>query len=56
MPLRIALTGEEHGIELHFVLAALSRAETIARLDRALAGAADPGPAAAGPSESQQED
>jgi hypothetical protein len=55
MPLRIALTGEEHGIELHFVLAALSRAETLARLDGAFAAATDPGSATAGPSEPQQE-
>ena len=32
MPLRIALTGAEHGPELPFVLAALSGAETQARL------------------------
>ena len=38
MPLRIALTGVEHGPELPFVLAALARAETLARLDHALAG------------------
>jgi nondiscriminating glutamyl-tRNA synthetase len=38
MPLRIALTGTEHGPELPFVLAALPRAETLARLDHALAG------------------
>jgi len=38
-PLRIALTGREHGPELPFVLAALDRAEALCRLDRALAGA-----------------
>ena len=41
MPLRIALTGEQHGVELHFVLAAISRTETIARLETALADPAD---------------
>jgi len=41
MPLRVALTGREHGPELHFVLAALERRETLARLDHALATAAD---------------
>jgi glutamyl/glutaminyl-tRNA synthetase len=38
MPLRIALTGAEHGPELPFVLAALEREETLRRLDDALAG------------------
>ena len=38
MPLRIALTGAEHGPELPFVLAALERAVTLERLDLALAG------------------
>ncbi len=38
MPLRIALTGAEHGPELPFVLAALPRGETLRRLDDALAG------------------
>jgi Anticodon binding domain len=38
MPLRIALTGAEHGPELPFVLAALERDETLLRLDNALAG------------------
>jgi nondiscriminating glutamyl-tRNA synthetase len=33
MPLRIALTGAEHGPELPFVLAALARDETLRRLD-----------------------
>lgn len=37
MPLRIALTGVEHGPELPFVLAALSRDETIYRIGAALA-------------------
>jgi glutamyl-tRNA synthetase len=37
MPLRRALTGREHGPELHYVLAALSADETFARLDKALA-------------------
>lgn len=39
MPLRIALTGAEHGPELPFVLAALSRQETLARLAAALTDA-----------------
>jgi nondiscriminating glutamyl-tRNA synthetase len=39
MPLRIALTGAEHGPDLHFVLAALGRDETLSRIDAALAGA-----------------
>ena len=38
MPLRIALTGAEHGPELPFVLAALARDTTLARLDLTLAG------------------
>ena len=38
MPLRIALTGAEHGPELPFVLAALARGDTLRRLDDALAG------------------
>jgi len=38
MPLRIALTGAEHGPELPFVLGALQRGETLRRLDDALAG------------------
>ncbi len=38
MPLRIALTGAEHGPELPFVLAALERGATLGRLDDALAG------------------
>lgn len=38
MPLRIALTGAEHGPELPFVLAALPCHETLARIDAALAG------------------
>ncbi len=33
MPLRLALTGAEHGPELLFVLAALDRAETLRRVD-----------------------
>ncbi|MFA4966076.1 MAG: glutamate--tRNA ligase [Thermoleophilia bacterium] len=36
MPLRIAVTGAEHGPELPFVLAALQRATALARLDHAL--------------------
>ena len=32
MPLRLALTGREHGPELHFVVAALERGETLTRL------------------------
>ncbi len=43
MPLRIALTGREHGPELHFVLAALSRAQTIDRIAAALAAASSTG-------------
>ncbi len=38
MPLRVALTGREHGPELHYVLAALDRAETVTRIDAAVAG------------------
>ena len=38
MPLRIAVTGAEHGPELPYVLGALDRAETLRRLDHALAG------------------
>ena len=38
MPLRIALTSAEHGPELPFVLAALERGVTLARLDLTLAG------------------
>jgi nondiscriminating glutamyl-tRNA synthetase len=38
MPLRIALTGAEHGPELPFVLATLERGETLRRLDDAFAG------------------
>ena len=36
MPLRIALTGSEHGPELPFVLAALARDEALIRIDGAL--------------------
>jgi hypothetical protein len=55
MPLRQALTGHEHGPELHYVLAALEAGETLARLAAAtrdgspqVAGdaATDPGDAA----------
>jgi nondiscriminating glutamyl-tRNA synthetase len=35
MPLRVALTGHEHGPELHYVLAALDRVTTLTRLVRA---------------------
>jgi glutamyl/glutaminyl-tRNA synthetase len=35
MPLRLALTGGEHGPELPFVLAAIARADALARLARA---------------------
>ncbi|MBE0527995.1 MAG: hypothetical protein IH629_02165, partial [Thermoleophilia bacterium] len=38
MPLRIALTSAEHGPELSYVLAALGRDTTLARLDLLLAG------------------
>ncbi len=38
MPLRIALTSAEHGPELPYVLAALARETTLARLDRILTG------------------
>ena len=41
MPLRIALTGVEHGPELHFVIAALTHDETLIRIAGALAGTAD---------------
>jgi len=47
-PLRVALTGREHGPELHYVLAALERREALARLDAALAAAANGEHAAAG--------
>ena len=40
MPLRLALTGAAHGPELHYVLAALDREETLRRLDAALPAAA----------------
>ena len=40
MPLRVALTGHEHGPELHYVLGALDRAATIDRLRAALEAAA----------------
>lgn len=40
MPLRVALTGREHGPELHFVLAALARRDAVHRLDDALVAAA----------------
>ena len=36
MPMRVALTGAEHGPELPYVLAALARTETVARIDAAL--------------------
>jgi nondiscriminating glutamyl-tRNA synthetase len=45
MPLRIALTGAEHGPDLHFVLAALSRDETLTRIAAALADTGDGRPA-----------
>jgi glutamyl/glutaminyl-tRNA synthetase len=38
MPLRIALTCAEHGPELPFVLAALDRDTSLARIDKILAG------------------
>ena len=44
MPLRIALTSAEHGPELPFVLAALDRSATLARLDLFLAGTSAGGP------------
>ena len=40
MPMRLALTGCEHGPELKYVLAALGRDEVIARIDGALVRAA----------------
>jgi nondiscriminating glutamyl-tRNA synthetase len=43
LPLRIALTGAEHGPELPFVLAALDRVETLRRLDPYLPGLTGPG-------------
>jgi glutamyl/glutaminyl-tRNA synthetase len=46
MPLRIALTGAEHGPDLHFVLAALRGVETLARLQAALSAAGAGCPAA----------
>lgn len=42
MPLRIALTAAEHGPELPFVLAALDRDTTLARLDLVLTGSGEP--------------
>jgi glutamyl-tRNA synthetase len=47
MPLRVALTGREHGPELHFVLAALDRPDVLTRLDDALAAPPVAGSAAA---------
>ena len=44
MPLRIALTGVEHGPDLHLVIAALARDETLMRIAGALAGTADDQP------------
>jgi glutamyl-tRNA synthetase len=41
MPMRIALTGAEHGPELPFILAALHRDETLRRLDPHLTGTTD---------------
>lgn len=46
MPLRVALTGREHGPELHYVLGALDRGEAGRRLEEALRQAADPTPPA----------
>jgi nondiscriminating glutamyl-tRNA synthetase len=46
MPLRQALTGRDHGPELHYVLAALDADETLERL-AAVAGAPSAGPAPA---------
>ena len=40
MPLRLALTGCEHGPELHYVLAALDRHEALERVAAAVALAA----------------
>ncbi len=48
MPLRIVLTGAEHGPELPFVLAALARDEALARIDIALAGCAGPSASTSG--------
>jgi len=42
MPLRIALTGCEHGPELHYVVAALSKAGALERIDDALERAGEP--------------
>jgi nondiscriminating glutamyl-tRNA synthetase len=39
MPLRLALTGREHGPELHFVLAALAREQATGRIGAALRAA-----------------
>jgi len=44
MPLRLALTGCEHGPELHYVLAALDRHETLERVAAAVALAASAQP------------
>lgn len=45
MPLRIALTGREHGPELQYVVAALSREDALQRVDDALERVLDPRPA-----------
>ena len=48
MPLRQALTGRDHGPELHFVLAALAADETLERLTAATGESAATDMAAAG--------
>ena len=48
MPLRQALTGHEHGPELHYVLAAVAADETLARLTAATGAATDTADAAPG--------
>jgi len=44
MPLRVALTGREHGPELHYVLGALDRGTAVRRTLAALGGAASVAP------------
>ncbi len=54
LPLRVALTGREHGPELPFVLAALDVSETLSRLDQALSAASGPTIHAAPPTQGEQ--
>ena len=54
LPLRVALTGREHGPELPFVLAALDAVETLSRLDGALAARSGPSVHAAPSTQGEQ--